>query len=78
VQRSVEIIRARTGDPDVAIHVIGGISQRTGPAEARGFMQAVHDCRTLGFSLYDFPGTSPAAWRTLIAPAVPDDSTVCS
>src|SRR5207237_9756257 len=42
VQRSVEIIRARTGDPDVAIHVIGGISQRTGPAEARGFVQAVH------------------------------------
>jgi hypothetical protein len=78
VQRSVEIIRARTGDPDVAIHVIGGISQRTGPAEASGFMQAVHGCRTLGYSLYDFAGTSTAAWRTLIAPAAPDDSTDCS
>ena len=59
-------------------HVIGGISQRTGPAEARGFMRAVHGCRTLGFSLYDFAGTSTAAWRTLIAPAAPDDSASCS
>jgi hypothetical protein len=78
IERSVEIIRARTGDPDVAIHVIGGISQRTGPAEARGFMQAVHDCRTLGFSLYDFAGTSTAAWRTLITPAAPDDAATCA
>jgi len=78
VQRSVEIIRARTGDPAVAIHVVGGISQRTGAAEARGFMRAVHGCRTLGFSLYDFAGTSTAAWRTLIAPAAPDDSASCS
>jgi hypothetical protein len=78
VQRSVEIIRARTGDPDVPIHVIGGISQRTGPAEVRGFMRAVHGCRTLGFSLYDFAGTSVAAWRTLEAPAAPDDARACA
>jgi hypothetical protein len=78
VQRSVGIIRARTGDPDVAIHVIGGISQRTGPAEARGFVRAVHGCRTLGFSLYDFAGTSATAWRTLTAPAAPDDAPVCT
>ena len=74
VRRSVGIIRARTGDPDVPIHVIGGISQRTGPAEARGFMRAVRGCRTYGFSLYDFFGTSTTAWRTLTAPAAPDDA----
>ena len=78
VGRSVEVIRARTGDPDVAIHVIGGISQRTGAAEARGFMRAVHGCRTLGFSLYDYSGTNATAWRTLTAPAAPDDSADCS
>jgi hypothetical protein len=65
VRRSVEIIRARTGDPEVPIHVIGGVSDRTGPAEARGFMQAIRGSEPLGFSLYDFYGTSPAAWRTL-------------
>jgi hypothetical protein len=78
VARSVAIIRGRTGDPDVPIHVIGGLSARTGAAEARGFMQAVHGCRTLGFSLYDFYGTSPAAWQRLLAPAPADDAvTTC-
>ena len=78
VARSVAIIRGRTGDPDVPIHVIGGLSARTGAAEARGFMQAVHGCRTLGFSLYDFFGTSPAAWQRLLAPAPADDAvTTC-
>jgi hypothetical protein len=74
VRRGVGIIRARTGDPDVPIHVIGGISQRTGAAEARGFMRAVRGCRTYGFSLYDFFGTRPAAWQSLLAPAPPDDA----
>jgi hypothetical protein len=73
ITRSVEIIRARTGDRDVPIHVIGGLSRRTGPAEARGFMRAVRGCRAYGFSLYDFSGTSRAAWRTLLAPAPADD-----
>jgi hypothetical protein len=77
VRRSVGIIRARTGDPDVPIHVIGGISQRTDAAEARGFMRAVRGCRTFGFSLYDFLGTSDAAWRTLTTPAAPDDAAAC-
>ena len=77
VARSIAIIRGRTGDPDVPIHVIGGLSDRTGAAEARGFMRAVHGCRTLGFSLYDFAGTSAAAWRTLTAPAAPDDAAAC-
>jgi hypothetical protein len=74
VRRGIEIIRARTGDPDVPIHVIGGISQRTSAAEARGFMRAVRGCRTFGFSLYDFFGTSASAWRTLTTPAAPDDA----
>ena len=68
VRRGVGIIRARTGDPDVPIHVIGGISQRTSAAEARGFMRAVRGCRTFGFSLYDFYGTSESAWTLLASP----------
>ena len=75
VRRSIGIIRARTGDPNVPIHVIGGISRRTGAAEARGFMRAVRGCRTYGFSLYDFFGTTRTAWRTLTAPAPADDGT---
>jgi hypothetical protein len=40
-------------------------------------MRAVHGCRTLGFSLYDFTATSTAAWRTLTTPAAPDDGADC-
>jgi len=78
VQQSIGIIRARTGDPSVPIHVVGGISKRTGAAEARGFMRAVRGCRTLGFSLYDFFGTTAAAWRALTTAAVADDTTACA
>jgi hypothetical protein len=63
--RSVAIIRSATGNPAVPIHVIGGISRSTGAAEARGFMSAVSSCAPLGFSLYDFYGTRPAAWSLL-------------
>ena len=73
VARSVQIIRGRIGDPRIPIHVIGGLSHETSPAEARGFMRAIHGCRTLGFSLYDFYGTTRAAWKTLLAPAPADD-----
>ena len=40
-------------------------------------MRAVRGCRTFGFSLYDFFGTSASAWRTLTAPAAPDDTAAC-
>src|SRR5438128_1658991 len=76
--QSIGIIRARTGDPNVPIHVVGGISKRTGAAEARGFMRAVRGCRTLGFSLYAFFGTTAAAWRALTTPAVADDTPACA
>jgi hypothetical protein len=56
-----------------------GLSRSGRRARWGGFMRAVHGCRTLGFSLYDFAGTSATAWRTLAAPAAPDDSTtVCA
>jgi hypothetical protein len=73
VSRSVEIIRARIGNPTVPIHVIGGVSDKTDAAEAEGFMRAVRGCRTFGFSLYDFAGTTRAAWKTLLTPAPADD-----
>jgi hypothetical protein len=66
--RSVSIIRRATGNPTVPIHVIGGISSATGPAEARGFMRAVATCAPVGFSLYDFYGTSESAWTLLASP----------
>ena len=47
---------ARTaGDPDVAIHVAGGVADRLGREELEGFAAAVaDDGRTIGVSLYDW------------------------
>lgn len=61
----IAIIRSRTGDPHVPIHLIGGIADRMGPRETAGFMRAVADCGPLGYSLYEFQLTSGAAWKAL-------------
>jgi hypothetical protein len=63
----IAIIRARTGKPYVPVHLIGGIANRMGPRETAGFMRAVADCGPVGYSLYDFPLTSPEAWKSLTA-----------
>jgi hypothetical protein len=64
----VAIIRTRTGNPKVPIHMIGGIAGSMGPRETAGFMRAVADCAPLGYSLYEFPITSRASWSALTAP----------
>ena len=63
----VALIRARTGRPHVPIHLIGGLADAMGPKETAGFLRAVADCAPLGYSLYDFPLTSRAAWKALAA-----------
>jgi hypothetical protein len=65
---TVRAVRAGTGNPDVPIHLIGGLSGGMGTAETAGFMRAVADCAPLGFSLYAFPRTTRAAWTALTAP----------
>lgn len=65
---TVAAIRTGTGNPHVPIHLIGGLSGGMGAKEAAGFMQAVAACSPLGYSLYAFPHTSPAAWTALAAP----------
>jgi hypothetical protein len=66
----VRDIRSRTGNPDVPIHLIGGIAGSMGAKETVGFMQAVADCDPLGYSLYEFPITRRATWNALRSPLV--------
>jgi hypothetical protein len=65
VTASIADVRAGVGDPAVPIHVIGGLSGGIGPANAAGFMRAVTACAPLGYSIYEFPTTRPAAWAAL-------------
>jgi hypothetical protein len=65
---TVAAIRARAGNPNLPIHLIGGLSGEMGARETAGFMRAVANCATLGYSLYAFPTTSHTAWRALTNP----------
>ena len=68
VTRAIRLLRVDTGNPDVPIHVIGGVANLMGPEELAGFAAAIaDDGQTIGVSLYDWQTTSPAAWRVLDA-----------
>ena len=66
VTRALRLLRFQTGDPDVAIHVAGGVADRLGPEELAGFATAVSDDGgTIGVSLYDWATTPRGHWRVL-------------
>ncbi len=66
VTRAIRLLRFQAGDPDVAIHVAGGVADRLGPEELAGFAAAVSDDGgTIGVSLYDWATTPAGHWRAL-------------
>jgi hypothetical protein len=66
VTRALRLLRVETNQPDVPIHVIGGVANRMGPDELAGFVAAVSDDgETTGVSLYDWLTTTPRAWKAL-------------
>jgi hypothetical protein len=66
VTRALRLLRTDTADPEVRIHVVGGVANRLGREELGGFAAAVtDDGNTSGVSLYDWTTTGPAAWRML-------------
>jgi hypothetical protein len=70
VTRALRLLRAHTGNPDVPIHVAGGVADRLGTEELAGFVAAVEDDgATIGVSLYDWATTPPRAWSVLASAA---------
>lgn len=66
VTRALRLLRAHTGNPEVAIHVAGGVADRMGQEELAGFAAAVEDDgATIGVSLYDWMTTPARAWPVL-------------
>lgn len=65
---TVAAVRTGTGDPDIPVHLIGGLSGSMGNSETGGFMRAVADCNPLGYSLYSFPTTHRETWTALAGP----------
>ena len=74
----VAVIRKRTADPRVPIHLIGGIAGSMGATDTTGFMRAVADCHPLGYSLYAFSVTRPATWPALRARATDPAAKACT
>jgi hypothetical protein len=62
---TVSAIRASAGDPNVPIHLIGGLGHQMGSGETAGFVRAVSASRLLGYSLYALPATHRGAWSAL-------------
>ncbi|MGZ4675824.1 MAG: hypothetical protein ACXVLO_14630 [Acidimicrobiia bacterium] len=62
---NVRRVRARLGEPDAMVHVIGGIADRATPADDAAFVTAAKRSRTIGWSLYDYATTTSGAWPRL-------------
>ena len=66
VARSVAILRAQVGNPDVVIHLVGGTTGKTKAVDDQAFAQLVaDDGHIAGWSLFDYFATKPAEWRVL-------------
>lgn len=63
--RNVALIRRGTGRPDVPVHTIGGLSDRSSRAQVRAFVRATRDCGVIGASMYDFTTTGVGGWTEL-------------
>jgi hypothetical protein len=63
--RNFELLRSGAGDPDVAIHMIGGGGGDSTYAEGRAFTRAVNESEAIGASLYDYATMNGADWRGL-------------
>ena len=62
---NLEILRRETGDPAVAIHVIGGVSGASGRAEGRAFMRSINRHGAIGASMYDYAQMGAEDWSSL-------------
>lgn len=62
---SIRNIQRASGDPDVPIHLIGGIGGETRVPEVKAFVRAVKGNDVLGGSYYDMTVTSDEEWKHL-------------
>lgn len=65
VAETVELIRRKTRDPQIPIHVIGGIADGSNRAESLAFVRAARHYGLLGASMYDYKITGPEDWEAL-------------
>ena len=65
VGENIDRIRASTGDPDIPIHVIGGIADGVTDDDLVAMVDAIEGRGAIGGSLYDWATSQPTHWTTL-------------
>ena len=63
--QNVVRLRRDLGRPGAAVHIIGGIADRTVPADVGGLRRAAREQHALGASLYDWHTTTAGLWPYL-------------
>jgi hypothetical protein len=69
VTGNVRIIREQPGCATIPIHMIGGLANKSNPAEVAAFVRATREGGCVGASLYEWAGTSSGQWQELRAVA---------
>jgi hypothetical protein len=62
---SVDRLRKRVGDPDVPVHLIGGLAEDSTPDDYLDMTRAASATDALGWSIYDYATTGTWAWPYL-------------
>ncbi len=83
---SVDRLRKRVGDPNVPVHLIGGLAEESTPDDYLDMSRAAKATDALGWSIYDYVTTGSWAWpylrgkvpvpTTLQPPTTPAPTTV--
>jgi hypothetical protein len=63
---NVDLVRARTGDPRVPVHVIGGLAGGLKAADASAVISAANDAGAVGASFYSFRNMRQPLWDALL------------
>ena len=62
---NISLLRSETRDPELPVHVIGGLADGSSVGEVTAFVHGERELGVLGASLYDDAGTSPGQWAIL-------------
>ena len=64
-RENVERLRAHLGDPNAAVHPIGGIMNKATPADVTGYLKAVRETGSIGASLYNWSNQKPDTYELM-------------
>lgn len=66
-EESITRLRDHLDDQDAEVHLVGGIADLVTTADLDGFLRAVGETDSIGWSLYDYSTTFSTAWPALRA-----------